>query len=254
MSHIHEKVTFAGSAGNLSGNLQIPGGSPKGAVLLSHCFTCSKSLKVTRQLASGIEAGGYAVLRFDFTGLGESEGEFVETTVTTNIGDIEVAAAYLASRNLGPCAMVGHSLGGAATLLAAGNVPEAKAVVALAAPAGPEHLTHLFTDADVESALQKGRVTVSIAGRQFDISRQFLEDLQNHCGPERIAELGRPLLVVHGPPDTIVPIQEGERIFAAALQPKWFVAVPNADHLLVRPGTSDQVAAAIVAFLDAFMT
>ncbi len=253
MSHIHERVHFPGSSGTLSGNLQIPEQSPKGAVLLSHCFTCSKSLKITRRLATGIEAGGYAVLRYDFTGLGESEGDFVETTVTTSIADVEAAALYLEGRGFGNCAMVGHSLGGAATLLAADGVPGARAVVAVAAPAGPEHVAHLFTQEDIATALEQGRATVSIAGRQFDISREFFEDLKNHS-VERIAALNRPLLVVHGPPDTIVPISEGHKIFDTAAHPKWFTAIPDADHLFSKQETADKAAAAIVAFLDVFLS
>ena len=253
MPHIHEKVTFPGSSGTLSGNLQIPEGTPKGGVLLSHCFTCSKSLTVTRRLATGIEAGGYTVLRYDFTGLGESEGDFAETNVTTNIADIVSAADYLDRRGFGPCAMVGHSLGGAATLLAAADVPNARAVVAVAAPAGPEHIRHLFTQQDIDTALQHGHVTVSLAGRTFDISGEFFSDLEHHC-TERIAELGRPLLVVHGPPDTIVPISEGHKIFDTAQHPKWFAAIPDADHLFTKPGTAEKAAAAIVAFLDVFLS
>ncbi len=253
MSHIHELVTFPGSSGALSGNLQIPEQTLKGAVLLSHCFTCSKSLKITRRLATGIEAGGYAVLRYDFTGLGESEGDFAETTVTTNIADITAAAQYLEGRGFGNCAMVGHSLGGAATLLAAEGVPDARAVVAVSAPAGPEHVTHLFTQEDIGAALEQGRATVSIAGRKFDISGEFFEDMKNLC-IERNARLNRPLLVVHGPPDTIVPITEGHKIFDTAPHPKWFAAIPDADHLFSKPETADKAAAAIVAFLDVFLS
>lgn len=250
MAHIHEKVTFDGAGGRLSGTLQTPEGVPRGGVVLAHCFTCSKSLKVTRNLATGIEDGGYAVLRFDFTGLGESEGDFAETSVTSNIGDIEAAARFMEQRGFGPCAMVGHSLGGAATLLAAGNVPTVRAVAAVAAPFGADHVRHLFAVDDVEQALASGRVTVRIAGRPFQISAEFFHDLERHCSPERIAALGRPLLVVHGTADAVVGIEEGERIFAAARQPRWFTAIPDADHLFVRQHHAERAAAAIVTFLD----
>lgn len=243
-------MTFPGPTGQLSGTLQIPEGKPKGAVVLAHCFTCSKSLKVTRNFATGIEDGGYAVLRFDFTGLGESEGEFAETTVTSNVGDLEAAADFLGQQAFGPCAMVGHSLGGAATLLAAGNIEGARAVVAVAAPFSPDHVRHLFTEADVEQALASGRARVKIAGRPFDISADFFHDLERHCTPEWIAELDRPLLVVHGTADTVVGIDEGERIFQAAQQPRWFAAIPGADHLFVQPRHAERAAAAIVSFLD----
>ncbi len=250
MSHIHEKVAFEGTAGELSGTLQLPGGRPKAGVVLAHCFTCSKSLKVTRNLATGIEDGGYAVLRFDFTGLGESEGEFGETSVTTNVGDLEAAARYMEHRGLGPCAMVGHSLGGTATLLAAGNVEGVRAVTTVAAPFTPEHVRHLFAEDDVEQAISSGRITVKIAGRPFQISADFFHDLERHGSPERIAALARPLLVVHGTADRVVEIAEGERIFEAARQPRWFAAIPGADHLFLQQRHAERAAAAIVNFLD----
>lgn len=249
-AHRHEKVTFGGHAGNLHGNLQIPGADLKGGVVLSHCFTCSKSLKTTRNLSTGIEDGGYAVLRYDFTGLGESEGDFAETTVTTNVSDIEAAAHYMERRGFTPCVLVGHSLGGAATLLAAAALPSVRAVAAVAAPFTPQHVRKLFAEADVERALSEGRVAVRIAGRRFDISAEFFRDLERHCTPERIAELNRPVLIVHGTADTIVEIAEGERIFEAARQPRWFAAIPGADHLFLREAHAAHVSRAIVSFLD----
>lgn len=249
-THHHEIVEFEGSGGTLSGRLHVPSHAPRGGIVLSHCFTCSKQLKVTRQLATGIEDGGFAVLRFDFTGLGTSEGDFAETTVTTNVTDIEAAARYMTRRGFGPCALVGHSLGGAATLLAAGNVPDVRAVAVVAAPSSPNHVRHLFQEDDIEAALATGRATVKIAGRAFSISAQFFHDLKEHSTPERIGALGRPLLVVHGTGDRIVGIEEGEKIFQAARQPRWFAAIPDADHLFTHPGHPEQAAAAIVTFLD----
>ena len=242
-------VSFPGSAGTLSGNLQIPD-NPRGGVVLSHCFTCSKSLKITRALATGIEDGGFAVLRFDFTGLGESEGDFSETNVTTNVRDIEAAADYMERRGFGPCVMVGHSLGGAATLLAAGRSAAVKAAVAVAAPSSPDHVSHLFTERDIERAFRDGAARVKLAGREFLISQEFFEDLERHRGLEIIGALGKPLLVVHGTADTIVRIEEGENIFAAARQPKWFAAIPGAEHFFLKPEHHEQAARAIRAFLD----
>ncbi len=250
MPHVHELVAFTGSSGQLSGTLHRPEGPVRGAIVLSHCFTCSKSLKVTRQLATAIEDGGYAVLRFDFTGLGESAGDFADTNVTTNVQDVAAAAGFLAGRRLGPIALAGHSLGGAATLLAAQDVPAARAIVAIAAPFSPEHVRHLFTESDIEKALATGRARVRIAGREFQLSAEFFRDLERHCSPERIAGLGRPLLVVHGTADSIVEIEEGERIFGAAQEPKWFASIPDADHLFVREEEAARVGAAIVTFLD----
>lgn len=253
MSHRHELIKFQGHDGELSATLQIPDGPVKGGIVQAHCFTCSRSLKVTRYLASGIEAGGYAVLRFDFTGLGESEGEFEETSVTTNIQDLTQAAEYMEQRAFGPCAMVGHSLGGAATLLAAGALRGMRAVVAVAAPFNTDHVRHLFTANDVQAALDTGRARVKIAGRTFAISAEFFRDLERHSSPERIAELDRPLLVVHGTSDTIVPITEGERIFLAARQPRWFAAIPGADHLFANQTHAELAAGAIVQFLDTML-
>lgn len=251
--HRHERVGFEGSHGRLTGTLQIPDGHVRGGIVLAHCFTCSRSLKITRNLATGIEDGAYAVLRFDFTGLGESEGDFATTSVTTNVADIEAAAHYMSQQDFGLSAIVGHSLGGVATLLAAGNVDEVRAVVVVAAPSGPEHVRHLFDEDDVQAATQEGRTSVKIAGRSFDISADFFNDLEQHCTPERIAALGRPLLVVHGTDDRTVAIEEGEKIFDAARQPRWFSAIPNADHLFTQPRHSQQAARAIVTFLDSVL-
>ncbi len=247
--HRHELVKIDGPSGKLSGTLHIPDGEIRGVVLFAHCFTCSRSLKTTQQMSTGIEDGGFAVLRFDFTGLGQSDGDFGETNVTTNIEDLQAAAEYLGRRDLGPLVMAGHSLGGAATLLAAGDVTSAKAVVVVSAPFRPSHVRHLFTETEVARVVEEGRATVSIAGRPFDISRAFFEDLERHCTPERIAALQRPLLVVHGAGDTIVNIAEGEYIHAAAAQPKWFAAIPEADHMFMNPQAAKHATAAIRTFL-----
>jgi putative redox protein len=244
MGHRHEKVSFEGAHEPLSGTLQIPEGAVRGGVVLAHCFTCSKSLKIIRHLATGIEDGGFAVLRFDFTGLGESEGDFAETTVTTNVLDLEAAARFMSRRGFGSSVMVGHSLGGAAVLLAASRVLDVGAVAVVGAPASADHVAHLFAEQDVAAALTEGRVRVQIAGRPFDISADFFRDLERHDRLEHITRLGHPVLVVHGTSDTIVDIGEGERIFAAARQPRWFAAIPGADHLFTEPRHADRAARA----------
>jgi len=253
VSHIHEKVSFEGTHGRLSGSLQLPEGDLRAGVVLAHCFTCSKSYKITRNLATGIEGGGYAVLRFDFTGLGESEGEFTDTSVTTYVGDLEAAARYMQQRGYGPCVMVGHSLGGAAVLLAATGVPEVKAVVAVAAPATADHVQRLFSSRHVDEALKTGQVEVRIAGRTFPIAAEFFRDLERHGTLDHIAALNRPILVVHGTGDGIVAITEGEKIFSAAQQPRWFAAIPQADHLFTRQEDADKAAQVIVSFLDSVL-
>jgi putative redox protein len=233
----------------LSGSLQIPDAEVKGGVVLAHCFTCTKAYKVVTHLASGIEEAGYAVLRFDFTGLGESEGDFADTSVTTNVEDLEAAARYMRQRGFGSCVMIGHSLGGAATLLAASRVPEVRAVAVLAAPSSAVHVRHVFTQEDVDTALATGRVRVAIAGRPFEISADFFRDLEQHSSLDHISGLGRPLLVIHPTADRIVAIEEGEKIFAAARQPRWFAAIPDADHLFTRQEHAASAARVIVDFL-----
>lgn len=243
-------VTFDGERNELSGTLHLPEGESKAGVVLAHCFTCSKSYKVIRHLASGIAEGGYSVLRFDFTGLGESEGDFGETSLTTNVADLEAAAAFLRQQGGEPCAMAGHSLGGAATLLAASRQPDIGAVAVVASPATADHVRGVFSEQDVEAAMEKGRVRVEIAGRPFDISAEFFEDLQRHHTLDHVTELGRPLLVVHSTADRIVSIEEGEKIFEAARQPRWFVAVPGANHLFSDAEHSARTARVMVDFLD----
>jgi len=250
MSKSIESVTFEGQRNRLSGVLHYSDDGARCGVVLAHCFTCSKSYKVIRHLADGIASGGYTVLRFDFTGLGESEGDFAETTVTTNVADLMSAAEFLKSRGVGQAAMVGHSLGGAAVLLATHRMADVKAVAVLASPATTEHVRRAFSTVDVEAALATGRVRVEIAGRPFDISAEFFRDLARHDTLDHVTEMARPILVVHPTEDRIVNIEEGEKIFLAARQPRWFVAIPDANHLFSDPSHSDAAARIVVEFLN----
>ena len=251
MSKKNETVTFDGQHNRLSGVLHLPPNDAKTGVVLAHCFTCSKSYKVVRHLASGLADGGYPVLRFDFTGLGDSEGDFAETSVTTNVADLESAVGLLHERGFGPNALVGHSLGGAAALLAAARLPDICAVAVVAAPATTDHVRRAFSKGDVDKALATGRVRMEIAGRPFDISAEFFQDLERHDTLKHVTELGRPILVVHPTSDRIVSIAEGEKIFSAARQPRWFVAIPGANHLFTQPEHAGIAARVIVDFLDA---
>lgn len=245
-----EELAFAGSAGaRLAGVVHRPGGVPRGSVLLAHCFTCSKDLHTMTRLAGGLAEAGYAALRFDFTGLGASGGEFADTTVSTNVADLARAAHTLLERGFGPCAMVGHSLGGAATLLAAHRVKSATRVAVLGAPSTPAHIRRLMAD-DLEAIRGQGEVVVEIAGRPFPIAASFLDDLDVHEQQRRVAELDRPLLVLHGVDDTVVEIGEGEAIFAAARQPKAFWPLQDADHLLTSRHKAEEVLQVLIAWLD----
>lgn len=223
-------LTFAGSTGaQLEGTLHEPESDARGSILLAHCFTCSKDLHTMTRLAHGLTDSGYAVLRFDFTGLGESQGDFATTTVANDVRDIVRAATALIEEGFGPCGLLGHSLGGAAALLAAERIHTIRSVVTIGAPASPSHVRHLFEDAE-ESG--NDRLKVTIGGRAFDVAKGFLDDLDDHDQKGAVAGLGRPLLVLHAVDDEVVSVNEGERLFAAAVQPKGFVPLLDTDHLL----------------------
>jgi alpha-beta hydrolase superfamily lysophospholipase len=211
----------------------------RGSLLVVHCFTCSKDLHTMSRLARGLASAGFAVLRFDFTGLGESGGDFSATTLSTNVGDLARAVACLQERAPEPIGLIGHSLGGAACLLAAGKLPSVRSLVVIAAPSTAGHVRGLFkgVEAEIDRA---GSAWVRIGGRSFPISAQFLADLERHEVERRTAELGRPLLVLHPVDDTVVAVTEGERIFAMARQPKAFVPLLGADHLLTSRRASAQ--------------
>lgn len=245
-----ERLEFVGAAGaKLAGVLHVPRGRPSGSALLAHCFTCSKDLHTVTRLSRTLADGGYAALRFDFTGLGESGGDFGGTTVATNVGDLTRAAVALMERGYGPCALVGHSLGGAASLLAAHRLKTVHDVIVIGAPSSPDHVRHLLRHDEAEIR-RFGTVEVSIGGRAFPISVGFLDDLAGHDQDLRVADLGRPLLIVHAVDDEVVPIQEGERIFLTARQPKGFLPVLAADHLLTDPSAADAVGRVVLAWLD----
>lgn len=191
------------------------------------------------RLAKGLANAGFAVLRFDFTGLGESGGDFSATTVSTNVKDLARAATTLIERGLGPCGMLGHSLGGAAGLLAAHRLKTVRSVAVLAAPSSPQHVRGLLRDYR-EQIRDEGRIFVEIAGRRFPIDEAFLEDLDRHDAEGSVGALGRPLLVLHGLDDRVVDISEGERIFSQARQPRAFVPLSGADHLLTKHEWAEQ--------------
>jgi alpha-beta hydrolase superfamily lysophospholipase len=223
------EIEFPGSTGTrLVGRLHVPDGEARGSILLAHCFTCSKDLHTMTRLATGLAEAGYAVLRFDFTGLGESPGEFTATTLAHDVRDLAAAASALIERGYGPCGLLGHSLGGAASLLAAQRLRTVRSVATLGAPSSPTHVRHLFDDPDGDGPT----VSLQLGGRRFEVARSFLDDLETHDQADAIAALARPLLVTHAVDDEIVAVTEGERIFAGARQPKAFYPLQGADHLL----------------------
>ena len=225
--------TITNSAGErLGARLDLPSEySPLAYAIFAHCFTCTKNLKVAAQISRSLTRQGIAVLRFDFTGLGASEGDFAETNFTSNITDLQVVASYLAREFEPPQLLIGHSLGGAAVLQAAQLIPSVRAVVTIAAPFQTNHLPGVLADARATAAVT-GEARVIIGGETFRLKKQLFDDLENTDMSRAIHELGRALLVLHSPADATVDIGNAEEIFACAQQPKSFVSLENADHLL----------------------
>ncbi|WP_420405636.1 alpha/beta fold hydrolase [Nisaea sp.] len=242
------KIGFPGAQGDmLAARLDLPVGKPRGYALFAHCFTCSKDIAAARRIAGGLAAEGLAVLRFDFTGLGHSEGEFANTTFASNIRDLVAAADWMRAEGMAPAILIGHSLGGAAVLSAAADIPEVKGVATIGAPADPGHVVHNF-GADLEAIKRDGEAEVSLAGRSFRIRKSFIDDLEAHDLERRIADLKRDLLIFHAPLDMTVGIENAGRIFAAARHPKSFVSLDRADHLLTGVGDASYVALVIAAW------
>lgn len=230
-----EKVEFPGSQGaQLAGRLDWPLGTPRAFALFAHCFTCSKDVLASARISQGLAARGIAVLRFDFTGLGHSGGEFASSNFSSSVGDLLAAAEYLRTKHRAPRILIGHSLGGAAVLAAAGRVPECVAVATVAAPYDPRHVLHLF-GGEVPRINAQGQATVTIAGRSFTVRKQFLDDVAGQSLQSALHGLRRALLVLHSPTDEVVGIDSARLIFEAALHPKSFIGLDGAGHLLSRP-------------------
>ena len=252
-----ERFQFASSEGHqLAAALDLPERDPLAYALFAHCFTCGKDVLAARRIALGLAAKGIAVLRFDFTGLGSSEGDFANSTFSSNVADLVRAADHLRETRKAPSILIGHSLGGAAVLAAAAQIPDARAVVTIAAPSDPAHVTGLFKDS-IEDIRKHGEIEVSLAGRPFHITREFLDDIAEHGLMKDVANLHKALLVMHSPTDDTVGIDNATRIFLAAKHPKSFVTLAGADHLLSdrRDGAyvADVIAAWVTRYVDAVM-
>ncbi len=248
-----ERITFTGQGGDkLAARLDMPDGPHLGTALFAHCFTCSKDIPAARRIAGRLAAMGIAVLRFDFTGLGHSQGEFANTSFTSNVGDLIAAAEYLEGRDMAPGLLIGHSLGGAAVLKAAASLPSVKAITTIGAPFDPAHVTHNFGDA-LDEINEKGKAEVSLGGRPFTISKNFLEDVSAENLSPAIGQLNRALLVLHAPGDKIVGIENASQIFLAAKHPKSFVTLDNADHLISRGEDAEYAAEVISAWVGRYL-
>ncbi len=232
----------------LSARLDLPvDGKPVAYALFAHCFTCSKKIKAVAHISRALTRKGIAVLRFDFTGLGESEGNFADTNFSSNVDDLIVAADFLKSNYEAPKILIGHSFGGAAVLQATTRISSSKAVVTLAAPADPQHVTHALgsTTASIQN---RGQADVNLAGRTFTLKKQFLDDLKFVNMKETLKNLNRALLVLHSPLDETVGIENAAQIFQAARHPKSFISLDKADHLLTNSEDSLYAGSVIAAW------
>jgi len=253
MARRSDKVTFANAAGDLlAARLDLPEGEPRACALFAHCFTCSKDTFAASRISRGLAERGIAVLRFDFTGLGGSEGEFANSNFSSNIDDLVAAADHLRQRHQAPMLLIGHSLGGAAVLAAAHRVPEAVAVATIAAPFDPGHVAHLLAPARAEIE-RRGEAEVVLGGRSFRVRRQFLDDVAGHRLGDHIARLDKALILFHAPRDEIVGIENAGHIFTAARHPKSFVSLDDADHLLTRRADATYVAEVLTAWASRYL-
>lgn len=248
-----ERFQFASSEGHqLAAALDTPDGPVAAYALFAHCFTCGKDVLAARRISAALAAKGIAVLRFDFTGLGGSGGEFANSTFSSNVADLVLAADHLRATRQAPAILIGHSLGGAAILAAAGQIPDAKAVVTLEAPSDPAHVTHFFKD-KIEDIRAQGKVEVQLAGRPFHIKREFLDDIAEQKLMDQVGKLRKALLVMHSPTDDTVGIENATKIFLAAKHPKSFVSLQGSDHLISQRRDSSYVADVIAAWAERYI-
>ncbi len=242
------KITFTGHSGaELAARLDLPEGPVRAAALFAHCFTCSKDIAGARRIAGRLAALGIAVLRFDFTGLGHSEGEFANTGFSSNVADIVAAARWLTDEGMPPQILIGHSLGGAAAIVAAPELPALKALVTIGAPADPSHVLDNF-GSSLDAIMRDGQACVELAGRPFEIRRDFVEDVRAASLDDALGKLRAALLVMHAPRDEVVGIDNAAEIFKAARHPKSFITLDDADHLVGNERDAEYAADVISAW------
>ena len=247
------RATFKGRDGlQLAARIDLPVGPIRAFALFAHCFTCTKDILAAKRIAAGLANAGVGVMRFDFTGLGSSEGEFANTDFSSNVEDLVAAADYLRETYAAPTIRSGHSLGGAAVLVAAESIPEAKAVVTIGAPADVAHVLHQL-GSSLDEIRGKGEAMVTLAGRQFSIRRAFVGDAEGHRLLYRVGHLDKALLVMHAPRDAVVGIDNASKIFVAAKHPKSFVSLDDADHLLSSAAAATYAAEVIVAWASKYI-
>lgn len=247
-----QKITFQNPQGiSLSGLLEAPE-APSAYALFAHCFTCGKDIKAAARISKALVDNNVAVLRFDFTGLGSSEGDFSNSNFSSNVADLVSAAEFLRNTYQAPSILIGHSLGGAAVIAAAKHIPEAKGVVTIGAPAEATHVMKQFRK-DVDSIRDFGEFKVMLAGREFTIKKQFLDDIEAQQQDENIANLQRALLIFHSPVDSVVSIEQAQKIYLQAKHPKSFISLDSADHLLTNNKDASYVASCITAWSSRYL-
>ena len=247
-----KKIEFQNNLGEtLYGLLEKPD-QTVGFAVFAHCFTCSKDIAAASRISRALSKKNIAVLRFDFTGLGNSDGDFSNTNFSSNVQDLVCAANYLKENYSAPSILIGHSLGGAAVLVPSQFIPEAKAVVTIGAPASAAHVKHNF-GVHEDEILQKGKAEVNLVGRKFTIKKQFLEDLENYRALNHIADMHKAVLIMHSPTDAIVSIDEAAKIYTQARHPKSFISLDKADHLLTKKVDSEYVASLISAWVERYI-
>lgn len=248
------KVSFENSAGQkLSGRIDFPlTSTPKAFVLFAHCFTCSKNLKSVDHISHAFTNLGMAILRFDFTGLGQSKGDFSDSNFSSNLSDLNDAYSFLEENYEAPQIIVGHSLGGAAVLHAGGAMPKVNAVATIGAPSSPDHVAHLL-DSGREELEKKGEANINIGGRTFKMKKQFLDDIEQKGQEQKIKELGKALLILHSPQDTIVGIENAQEIYVEAMHPKSFISLDGADHLMSTEADAKYAGAMVASWAERYI-
>jgi len=249
-----EKIHFEGALGDqLSAEIHFPADDyPHNYVIFAHCFTCNKNLNGVRNIMMGLTKKGFAVLSFDFTGLGQSEGDFSDTNLSSNIEDLLKAAEYLERNYQAPSVLIGHSLGGAAVLMAASKLDSISAIATIGAPSQPDHVLHLIEDSKEEIEMN-GEAEVNIGGRPFKIKKQFLDDLKSKDNLKNIEELRKSILILHSPQDQTVEISNAAAIYDKAHHPKSFVSLDGADHLLTNKEDSLYAGEVIATWADRYI-
>lgn len=249
-----EKINFINASGyELSGRLELPADRhPHSYAVFAHCFTCSKNFSATKNISRALTTAGFGVLRFDFTGLGDSDGDFADTNFSGNVDDLLAAVDYLKEHYKAPTLLVGHSLGGAAVIYASAKADSIKAVATIGAPSDTKHVKHLFGN-QLEAIIENGEATVQLSGREFKIKEQLLRDLNEQMLTKTLKELRKPILIMHSPQDATVGIQHAEQLYHAAIHPKSFVSLDGADHLLMNKADSKYVGKVIAGWSSRYL-